>query len=103
MAAEAAHVRRRRSERGLTLVELLIVIGLIAILAGSVMMGPGLLQGSRLKSAATLIALDPGGNSYRFLPLPQGRYLRVKNPKEGTWQIFMDPAGGSSAWRSRTS
>jgi general secretion pathway protein H len=45
----------RRSQRGLTLVELLIVVALIAVLGGSVLMGPGLLQGSRLKSAATLI------------------------------------------------
>ncbi len=47
--------KTRRLERGLTLVELLIVIALIAVLAGTVMMGPGLLEGSRLKSAATLI------------------------------------------------
>jgi len=45
----------RRSQRGLTLVELLIVIALIAVLTGTVMMGPGMLEGSRLKSAATLI------------------------------------------------
>jgi general secretion pathway protein H len=42
-------------QRGLTLVELLIVVALIAVLGGSVMMGPGLLEGSRLKSAATMI------------------------------------------------
>jgi general secretion pathway protein H len=47
--------KTRRSERGLTLVELLIVIALIAVLTGTVLMGPGLLEGSRLKSAATLI------------------------------------------------
>ncbi|HEY4103206.1 MAG TPA: prepilin-type N-terminal cleavage/methylation domain-containing protein [Polyangiaceae bacterium] len=47
--------KTRRFERGLTLVELLIVIALIAVLAGTVMMGPGLLEGSRMKSAATLI------------------------------------------------
>src|SRR4051812_15102930 len=48
-------VRRRVAQRGLTLVELLIVIALIAVLGGTVMMGPGMLEGSRLKSAATLI------------------------------------------------
>src|SRR3954467_1214740 len=48
-------VTKRVAQRGLTLVELLIVIALIAVLGGSVLMGPGMLQGSRLKSAATLI------------------------------------------------
>ncbi len=45
----------RREQRGLTLVELLIVVALIAVLGGSVLMGPGMLEGSRLKSAGTLI------------------------------------------------
>lgn len=35
--------------------ELLIVVALIAVLGGTVLMGPGMLQGSRLKSAATLV------------------------------------------------
>ncbi|MEP7051407.1 MAG: prepilin-type N-terminal cleavage/methylation domain-containing protein [Pseudomonadota bacterium] len=47
--------RARRRQRGLTLVELLIVVALIAVIGGSVLMGPGMLEGSRLKSAATLI------------------------------------------------
>jgi len=46
--------RKTRNQRGLTLVELLIVIALIAVLGGTVLMGPGMLEGSRLKSAATL-------------------------------------------------
>jgi len=46
---------KRVNQRGLTLVELLIVIALIAVLGGTVLMGPGLLEGSRLKSATTLI------------------------------------------------
>ncbi|MEI9949517.1 MAG: prepilin-type N-terminal cleavage/methylation domain-containing protein [Pseudomonadota bacterium] len=48
-------VTTRVDQRGLTLVELLIVIALIAVLGGTVLMGPGMLEGSRLKSAATLI------------------------------------------------
>jgi general secretion pathway protein H len=55
MALPRAFHSARRAERGLTLVELLIVIALIAVLTGSVLMGPGMLEGSRLKSAATLI------------------------------------------------
>ncbi|HYP78205.1 MAG TPA: prepilin-type N-terminal cleavage/methylation domain-containing protein [Polyangiaceae bacterium] len=50
-----ARIGKRAAERGLTLVELLIVIALIAVLGGTVLMGPGMLEGSRLKSAATLI------------------------------------------------
>jgi general secretion pathway protein H len=50
-----AFERARRRQRGLTLVELLIVVALIAVIGGSVLMGPGMLEGSRLKSAATLI------------------------------------------------
>lgn len=48
-------IMKRVDQRGLTLVELLIVIALIAVLGGTVLMGPGMLEGSRLKSAATLI------------------------------------------------
>src|SRR3954471_724459 len=55
VALHRALRNERRSQRGLTLVELLIVVALIAVLGGSILMGPGLLQGSRLKSAATLI------------------------------------------------
>src|SRR6478736_535670 len=51
----AKRVTKRVAQRGLTLVELLIVVALIAVIGGTVFMGPGLLEGSRLKSAATLI------------------------------------------------
>jgi len=55
MAVPRANRKTRYQQRGLTLVELLIVIALIAVLGGTVLMGPGMLEGSRLKSAATLI------------------------------------------------
>lgn len=49
--------RQPRSEpgRGFTLLEVLIVIVLIALLAGSVMFGPGMLKSTQVRSAATLI------------------------------------------------
>src|SRR5690606_35270391 len=46
---------RRAHARGLTLLEVLIVIALIALLGGTVMLGPGVLASSRVRSAATLI------------------------------------------------
>ena len=55
MALHRAGRKTRYAQRGLTLVELLIVVALIAVLGGTVLMGPGMLEGSRLKSAATLI------------------------------------------------
>lgn len=48
-------VRARRHARGLTLVEVLIVVALIALLAGGAMLGPGMLRSSRMRAAATLI------------------------------------------------
>jgi general secretion pathway protein H len=41
--------------RGFTLVEVLIVVALIALLAGSVAFGPGMLRSSQVRSAATLL------------------------------------------------
>jgi len=47
--------RECRRGRGFTLVEVLIVVALIAVLASSVVLGPGLLRSSRMRSSATLI------------------------------------------------
>jgi general secretion pathway protein H len=51
----SAIARRRAAERGLTLIEVLIVVALIAMLSGAVMFGPGMFSSGRLRAAATLI------------------------------------------------
>lgn len=48
-------MRRFRRTRGVTLIEVLIVVSLIALLAGGVMLGPGLLRSSQVRATATLI------------------------------------------------
>jgi general secretion pathway protein H len=47
--------QRRSTQRGLTLVEVIIAIALIALLTGSLLFGRNMLVGSRVKAAATLI------------------------------------------------
>lgn len=46
---------RRSAERGLTLIEIVIAIALIAVLSGSLLFGKNMLVGSRVKGAATLL------------------------------------------------
>ncbi|HEY2404480.1 MAG TPA: prepilin-type N-terminal cleavage/methylation domain-containing protein [Polyangiaceae bacterium] len=45
----------RASQRGLTLIEVLIVVVLIALLSGTILFGPGMLEASRMRAAETLI------------------------------------------------
>jgi Mg-chelatase subunit ChlD len=46
---------------------------------------------------AYVTVIDPNGVSLQTLAMPQGRYLRVKNPKEGTWQVRLTDIAGSSS------
>jgi general secretion pathway protein H len=48
-------LRARRLRRGLTLIEIVIAIALIALLSGSLLFGKNMLVGSRMKATATLI------------------------------------------------
>lgn len=49
-------LRPRTNTRGVTLVEVLVVVALIAILAGGAVFGSGMLSSSRLRAGSTLIA-----------------------------------------------
>jgi general secretion pathway protein H len=46
---------RKQRQRGLTLIEVVIAIALVAVLTGSMLFGRNMLVGSRMKAAATLI------------------------------------------------
>lgn len=42
---------------------------------------------------ASMLAISPDGTSYQSIAMPQGRYVRVKDPKAGDWKISIDPRG----------
>lgn len=86
-------------QRGLTLVELLIVVALIAVLGGSILMGPGLLQGSRLKSASTLIVSAVRIGLARASQT--GRPTRLAFDLDGS-KITIEEANSSVLLRERT-
>lgn len=47
---------RRRGQHGVTLIEVLVVLGMIALLSGAAMLGTGVLAGARLKRSASMLA-----------------------------------------------
>ena len=43
---------------------------------------------------ASMTVKDPDGHSYDTKSIPQGRFVRINNPKAGTWIVRLDPSGG---------
>lgn len=56
MTAAVIIARRRRRARGVTLIEVLITVALLAMVTGMAMLGSGALTGARLKRSTTLVA-----------------------------------------------
>jgi hypothetical protein len=42
---------------------------------------------------ALMIVQDPDGEIYEAQPIPLGGFLRIKEPKPGTWTVMLDPFG----------
>jgi general secretion pathway protein H len=90
--------RHRAHTRGLTLVEVLIVVTLIAVLSGAVVFGSGMMQSSRLRAAATLVM-----TSVRFAAThanSTGHPVRVVFDLENQ-SILLEEAQGSRMLRQR--
>ncbi len=51
------------------------------------------LQWHEPSARATMSVTDPGGTTHQTIDMPQGRYLKVKNPRPGDWRITIDPSG----------
>jgi general secretion pathway protein H len=92
----------KSAQRGFTLVELMLVVALIAMLSGAIVGGTGMLSGSRLRSAATMVmvsvrsAVTQANTTGRPVRLvfdfehnvlmmqeTRGKMLRVKSEEEG--------------------
>ena len=97
-----ARVRLRSAERGFTLVEILLVVGLMAILSAVIVSGTGMLSGTRMRTAGALVmssvrlAMTRANSIGRpvrlvfdletgrlILEETRGRMLRVRDEKAG--------------------
>lgn len=55
------------------------------------------LQWAEQTARASLVVIDPDGNSHQSQSMSQGRFVKVKNPGPGDWQIVIDPSGGADS------
>jgi general secretion pathway protein H len=88
----------RRSARGVTLVEVLIVVALIGLLAGAAIFGSGMLGSSRLRSAATLVATGVRAGIARANSV--GRPVRLVLDLEGE-RVLLEEASSSRMLREK--
>ncbi len=88
--------RRMVSRRGFTLLEMLIVVGMMAVIVGlSVGVLGGMFEGSKVDSAKTFV------NSSLNAPLEQYRIHVGSYPstEEGLVALFRAPSGKEARWR----
>lgn len=52
-------------------------------------------------AGATVTLVDPGGNSFQMLPIPQGVYARIPKPLPGDWRMRIAPSGADSHFIAR--
>ena len=111
----------RLQSRGVTLIEVLIVVALIAMLAGGVIFGSGMLCSSKLRSAATLVAtavragiaranstgrptrlvLDLEGERVTLEEATSSRMLREKSKPAGGAQVATEAEQAAKAESDR--
>ncbi|HET9953080.1 MAG TPA: prepilin-type N-terminal cleavage/methylation domain-containing protein [Polyangiaceae bacterium] len=99
-------MRCRASARGLTLVEVLIVVALIALLGGTAMLGPGLLRSTRLRTTATAIVsgvrlgltrANTTGRAVRLVFDLDERRLSMEEAQTSEFTRKKDVTGGADA------
>jgi hypothetical protein len=52
-------------------------------------------------AGATVVLVDPAGNSHQTRPIPQGVYARISKPVSGDWQMRITPSGADSPFIAR--